>query len=58
MEPASPADPNIEIRSEAEGFIRLIFERLEIDGAVASGQMEVSGDRRLIQQFGQWFAGA
>ena len=57
MEDAGAATPNVTFRCDTETYILLVYGRLNLDNAIASGRLGVEGDRQLASAFGQWFRG-
>jgi uncharacterized protein (TIGR03083 family) len=57
MEDAGPAPPTVTFRCDTETYILLVYGRLNLDTAIASGRLGVDGDRQLAIAFGQWFRG-
>jgi uncharacterized protein (TIGR03083 family) len=57
MEDAGTASPNVTFRCDTETYILLVYGRLNLDAALASGRLGVEGDRQLATAFGQWFRG-
>jgi uncharacterized protein (TIGR03083 family) len=57
MEDAGAASPNVTFRCDTETYILLVYGRLNVDAAIASGRLRVEGDRQLATTFGQWFRG-
>jgi uncharacterized protein (TIGR03083 family) len=57
MEDAGAATPNVTFRCDTETYILLVYGRLNLDSALASGRLGVKGNRQLASAFGQWFRG-
>jgi uncharacterized protein (TIGR03083 family) len=57
LEDAGAATPDVTFRCDTETYILLVYGRLNLDAALASGRVEVEGDRQLASAFGQWFRG-
>ena len=57
MEPAATAVPQVTFRCEAETFVLLMYRRLALAAATATGRLAVEGDNELIVAFDQWLTG-
>jgi uncharacterized protein (TIGR03083 family) len=57
MEDAGEARPNVTFRCDTETYVLLVYGRLNLDTAIASGRLAVDGDRELAKRFTQWFRG-
>jgi hypothetical protein len=42
---------------DAETYVLLVYGRLDLHAALASGRLTMEGDRDLAIAFGQWFRG-
>jgi len=57
MEDAGDATPRVTMRCDTETYVLLVYGRLDLEAALASGRLTVEGDRELAIAFGQWFRG-
>ena len=57
MEDAGATPPDVTFRCDTETYILLVYGRLNLDAAIASGRLRVEGDRQRATDFGQWFRG-
>ena len=57
MEPATTTAAAATLRCDADTYALLMFGRLSLGTAKASGRVLVEGDSRLAAQFDQWFQG-
>jgi uncharacterized protein (TIGR03083 family) len=57
MENAGEAPPNVTFRCGTETYVLLVYGRLNLDAAIATGRLMIEGDRQLAIAFGQWFRG-
>jgi uncharacterized protein (TIGR03083 family) len=57
MEEAGATSPDVTFRCDTETYILLVYGRLNLEAAIASGRLRVEGDRQLASDFGQWFRG-
>lgn len=57
MEAAENTPVDVTFQCDAETYVLLLYGRLNLDDALASGRLVAEGDSRLAQDFGQWFRG-
>jgi putative sterol carrier protein len=57
MEGPGAASPDVTFRCDTETYILLVYGRLNLDAAMASGRVRIEGPRHLAMAFGQWFKG-
>jgi len=57
MEDTSAAPPDVTFRCDTETYILLVYGRLDLGAARASGRLRAEGDGQLAIAFGQWFKG-
>jgi uncharacterized protein (TIGR03083 family) len=57
MEEAGAESPRVTFACDTATYILLVYGRLDLDKAIASGRVRVTGDRQLATAFGQWFKG-
>lgn len=57
MADADNRPANVTMRCDAETYVLLVYGRLDLEAAVASGRLVVEGDRALATAFAQWFRG-
>jgi uncharacterized protein (TIGR03083 family) len=57
MEDAGAEPPQVTFSCDTEAYILLVYGRLDLEKAIASGRVRVAGDRKLATAFGQWFKG-
>jgi uncharacterized protein (TIGR03083 family) len=57
MEEAGATLPDVTFHCDTETYILLVYGRLNLDTAMASGRVRVEGDPQLATAFGQWFRG-
>jgi uncharacterized protein (TIGR03083 family) len=57
IEPASATAAHITFRGDTETFVLLIFGRLSLESASASGRLSIEGELGLIEAFGRWLRG-
>ena len=57
MEDAGAASPHATFRCDTETYILIVYGRLNLDTAIASGRVSVEGDGQLASAFGRWFRG-
>jgi putative sterol carrier protein len=57
MEEAGSARPDVVFGCDTETYILLVYGRLDLGAAIASGRVRVEGDRALATAFGQRFRG-
>ena len=55
IEPAGPAQPAAAFHCAAETFILLLYRRLDFPQAITAGQISISGNAELAQQFAAAF---
>jgi uncharacterized protein (TIGR03083 family) len=57
MEPAAASAAQVTFRGEAETFVLLLYQRLLLTVATATGSLVVEGDRELTAAFDRWLQG-
>lgn len=57
MEPADAATAQVTFRAEAETFVLVLYQRLPLTVATATGALVVEGDGELIAAFNRWLQG-
>jgi hypothetical protein len=57
MEAAGTTPPQVTFGCDTETYILLVYGRLDLEAAMASGRLHVEGNRQLALAFGQWFRG-
>ena len=57
MEDAGAATPRVTVRCDTETYVLLVYGRLDLETALASGRLMIEGDRELAIAFGRWFRG-
>ena len=57
LEPADASTAQVTFRGEAETFILLLYQRLPLAVATATGGLVVEGDGKLITAFDRWLQG-
>jgi uncharacterized protein (TIGR03083 family) len=57
MEDAGGTTAHVTVRCDTETYVLLVYGRLNLEAAVASGRLTLEGDRHLAMAFGQWFRG-
>ena len=57
MEPGGADATNVTFRSDAETFVLLMYRRLLLETATATGQVVVEGDQELKAAFDRWLKG-
>lgn len=57
MEDAAGTTAQVVLRCDTATYVLLVYGRLNMEAALASGQLVVEGDRDLAVAFGQWFRG-
>jgi hypothetical protein len=57
MEPADTSAAQVTFRGEAETFVLLLYQRLRLTVATATGSLVVEGDRELTAAFDRWLQG-
>jgi hypothetical protein len=45
------------MRCDTETYVLLVYGRLNLEAALASGRLTIEGERELAIAFGQWFRG-
>ena len=48
---------DVTVHGDVEAYVLLVYGRLPLEAAMASGRLTVTGDRELALAFGQWFRG-
>ena len=57
MEDAGDTPARVTIRCNTETYVLLVYGRLGLEAALASGRLMIEGDRELALAFGRWFRG-
>jgi hypothetical protein len=57
MDPGGAAAADVTFRSDAETFVLLMYRRLSLETATATGQVVVEGDPELKAAFDRWLKG-
>ena len=57
MEPADASTAQVTFRGEAETFVLLLYQRLPLPVATATGSLVVEGDGELTAAFDRWLQG-
>ena len=57
MEVAGAVPADVTFSGDTETYVLLVYGRLDLDAALASGRLRVQGNRQLASAFGQWFKG-
>jgi uncharacterized protein (TIGR03083 family) len=57
MDDAGDATARVTMRCDTETYVLLVYGRLNLEAALASGRLTIEGDRELALAFGQWFRG-
>jgi hypothetical protein len=57
MEPAAASAAQVTFRGEAETFVLLLYQRLPLTAAMATGGLVVEGDGELTAAFDRWLQG-
>jgi hypothetical protein len=57
MEDAAATPPDVTFRCDTETYVLLVYGRLPLEAAMASGRLWMEGDRQLALAFGQFFRG-
>ncbi len=57
MEDAGETTARVTMRCDTETYVLLVYGRLDLEVALASGRLMIEGDRELAIAFGQWFRG-
>ena len=57
MEDAGGTTANVTVCCDTETYVLLVYGRLNLEAAIASGRLTIEGDRHLAMAFGQWFRG-
>ena len=57
LEPADASAAQVTFRAEAETFVLLLYQRLLLTVATATGSLVVEGDRELTAAFDRWLQG-
>ena len=47
----------VTVRCDTETYVLLVYGRLDLEAALASGRLMIEGDRELALAFGRWFRG-
>jgi uncharacterized protein (TIGR03083 family) len=54
---AAGGAPDVTLACDSETFVLLVYGRLDLASAIATGRLTVTGDAALARAFGQWFRG-
>ena len=57
MDDAGDATARVTMRCDTETYVLLVYGRLDLETALASGRLMLEGDRELALAFGRWFRG-
>jgi uncharacterized protein (TIGR03083 family) len=57
MDDAGETAARIIMRCDTETYVLLVYGRLDLEAALASGRLMLEGDRELALAFGRWFRG-
>ncbi len=57
MEDAGDTTARVTMRCDTETYVLLVYGRLNLEAALASGRLTIEGERALAIAFGQWFRG-
>jgi uncharacterized protein (TIGR03083 family) len=57
MDDAGAATARVTMRCDTETYVLLVYGRLDLEAALASGRLMIEGERELAIAFGQWFRG-
>ena len=57
MEDAGNTQADVTFHCDTETYVLLVYGRLNLDEALASGRLMAAGDSQLARDFGQWFRG-
>jgi hypothetical protein len=57
MDDAGDTTARVTVRCDTETYVLLVYGRLNLEDALASGRLMIEGDRELAIAFGQWFRG-
>ena len=57
MDDAGDTQADVTFRCDTETYVLLVYGRLNLDEAFASGRLIAEGDDELARLFGQWFRG-
>jgi SCP-2 sterol transfer family len=57
LEPAAAAQANVTFHCATEPFVLLLYGRLTLPHAIATGRIAAEGEMDLIPVFAQWFRG-
>jgi uncharacterized protein (TIGR03083 family) len=57
MDPATASAAQVTFRAAAETFVLLLYQRLPLTAATATGSLGVEGDGKLITAFDRWLQG-
>ena len=55
--PASDAVADVTFRGEAEPFVLLLYGRLTLESAIATGRLRTEGEPGLVAAFARWLTG-
>jgi hypothetical protein len=58
IEPASSAEADVALRGEAETFVLLLYGRLTLEAAMATGRLRTEGEPGRVAAFERWLTGA
>jgi hypothetical protein len=57
MKDAGDTTARVTMRCDTETYVLLVYGRLDLEAALASGRLMIEGDRELAIAFGRWFRG-
>jgi uncharacterized protein (TIGR03083 family) len=57
LEPAGESRADVTLQCDAETYVLCMYGRVQLDAAMRTGQVRVTGDPALVTAFSQWFKG-